>query len=149
MGKGFVLIALLAALACLAGCTLYGEHKVVNHWADATGGISFERSFWEDVKSKKWDELSRHVAGNYLLTTPQGTLHHDEALERLRHLDLKNYTLSEVHSELNGNTFVVVYDLTLEGTSDGKPLTNEPSRVMTVWQHQGKGWLAIARVGSY
>ena len=149
MKTRLIMLMLLGVLASSLGCTLYGERKVVNHWADATGAISFERSFWEDVKDKNWDELSRHVAINYLLTTPQGTLHHDEAMDRLRHLDVKNYTLATVRSELNGDTFIVTYDLTLEGKVDDNPIVVNPVRTMTVWQHQGKGWIAIARSGAF
>lgn len=140
-----MMLMLLSVLAFLPGCTLYGERKVVNHWADATGGIGFERSFWEDVKDKNWNQLSGHVAGNYLAITSQGTMDRAAALERLQHMNLKSYSLANVKAELNGNTFVVTYQLTLEGTSDDKPISPDPMRMMTVWQQQKRGWVAIAR----
>ena len=140
-----MMLMLLSVLAFLPGCTLYGEHKVVNHWADATGGIGFERSFWEDVKGKNWNQLSGHIAGNYLAITPQGTMDRTTALERLQRMDLKSYSLANVKAELNGNTFVVTYQLTLEGTIDDKPISSDPMRMMTVWQQQKRGWVAIAR----
>jgi len=138
-------IVLAVLLAFLPGCTLYGDRPVVNHWADATGGISFERSFWEDVKDKNWNQLSGHVADNYLVTNAQGILDRATAFERLQHMDLKSYSLANVKAELNGNTFVVTYQLTLEGTMDDKPIPSAPMRIMTVWQQQKRGWVAIAR----
>ena len=134
-----------ALLISLLGCTLYGERKVVNHWADATGGISFERSFWEDVKDKNWDQLSGHVAANFLMTNAQGTMDRATVFERLQHMDLKGYSIAEVKTELHGNAFIVTYQLTLEGTMDDKPLPSQPLHVMTVWQHQSRSWVAIAR----
>src|SRR5580704_12780283 len=145
MKTRLMMFMLLSVLAFLPGCTLYGERKVVNHWADATGGIGFERSFWEDVKDKNWDQLSGHVADNYLVTTSQGAMDRATALERLRHMDLKSYSLAKVKAELNGNTFVVTYQLTLEGEIDDKPISPDPVRMMTVWQQQKRGWVAIAR----
>ncbi len=140
-----MVLVVLGILAFLPGCTLYGDRPVVNHWADATGGIGFERSFWEDVKGKNWNQLSGHIAGNYLVITPQGTMDRAAAFERLQHMDLKSYSLGEVKTELHGNTFVVTYQLTLEGTMDGNPLPSQPMRMMTVWQHQSRSWVAIAR----
>jgi len=140
-----MVLAVLGLLVSLAACTLYGDRPVVNHWADATGGISFERSFWEDVKDKNWNQLSGHVADNYLETNAQGTMDRAAAFDRLQHMDLKSYSLAEVKTELHGDTFVVTYQLTLEGTVDGKALPSQPVHVMTVWQHQSRSWVAIAR----
>jgi hypothetical protein len=139
------LLALLGLLALVPACTLWGEHPVVNHWKDATGGQGLERSFWEDVKTRSWNDLSGHIAGNYVAITPQGRLDRAAALERLQHFDLKDYTLADVKTELHGNTFVVTYQLTLDGKLDDKPFSSEPLRVMTVWQQQKRGWVAIAR----
>jgi hypothetical protein len=145
MTRRLVFVALLGVLAFAAGCTLYGERPVVNHWADATGGIGFERSFWEDVKDKNWNQLSEHLADNYLVITSRGAINRATALERLQHMDLKSYSLAEVKAELNGNTFVVTYQLTLEGKIDDKPISSDPMPMMTVWQQQKRGWVAIAR----
>jgi Domain of unknown function (DUF4440) len=143
--KKFVMVALLGLLAIAPGCTLYGERPVINHWADATGGQGLENSFWEAVKSKSWDDLSGHVADNYLNLTSQGKMDRTAALARLQHFHLESYSLQDVQTELHGNTFVVTYQLILRGTFDDKPLSSDPVRMMTVWQHQAKGWVAIAR----
>ena len=128
----------------LAGCTLWGEHPVT-HWKDATGGEGLERSYWEDVKAKHWTEIDRHLAGNYVLVTPEdGRLDRAAALSRLQDLQLDQYSLGDMQTELNGGTLIVTYNITLRGTSGGQPLPSVPMRMMTVWQQQKRGWLVIA-----
>ena len=57
---------LLTALLLLSGCTMWREHPGSTKWTDATGGEGLERSFWKEVKDKKWNELGRHMAGNFI-----------------------------------------------------------------------------------
>ena len=65
---------LLTALLLLSGCTMWREHPGSTKWTDATGGEGLERSFWKEVKDKKWNELERHMAGNFMAVSPdQGT----------------------------------------------------------------------------
>jgi len=145
MGR-LVLLLVLGCLAVLPACTLYGRSRATrNHWDDATGGESLERSFWEDVKNKEWDRLSRHIAGNYVAVTPQEERDRAAALAHLKTFDVTDYSLGNLRTELNGNTFVVTYQLTLAGKIDGQPIPPAPVRVMTVWQKQAHGWVAIAR----
>lgn len=99
----------------------------------------------KDVKGKNWSQLSGHIAGNFLVTNAQGTMGRAAAFEHLQHMDLKSYSLAEVKTELHGDTFIVTYQLTLEGTMDEEPLPSQPLHVMTVWQHQSRSWVAIAR----
>jgi hypothetical protein len=145
MKSRLIFLLLLGALALLPACTLYGDRPVVNHWADATGGIGFERSFWEDVKTKSWDDLSHHIGGNYEVMTPEGKLDRATALDRLQRFHIDDYLFENVHSELNGSTFVVTYQLVLRGTFNDKPISSTPVGIMTVWQQQSKGWMTIAR----
>jgi hypothetical protein len=77
--------------------------------------------------------------------TPEGKLDRAAAVDRLQRFHLDDYVFENVHSELHGNTFVVTYELVLRGTFDDKPLSSDPVRMMTVWQQQSRGWVAIAR----
>lgn len=145
MRRRLILLAALALLASAPACTLYGDRPVVNHWKDATGGEGLERSFWENVKDKSWDQLEGHIALNYVAITPEGKMDRAAALERLRHFNVEHYSLADLHTELNGNTFVVTYELRLQGKFGDQPLSLQPVSMMTVWQQQKKGWVAIAR----
>jgi hypothetical protein len=137
-------LLLLCALLLFAGCTLWREHAV-NNWSDATGGEGLERNFWKEVKAKNWSELERHIAGNYVSTTPEeGRFDRAAMLEHLRQLQLDDYSLGDFQVEMNGNTLVVTYAITMHGTFSQQPLPTEPVRMITVWQQQKTGWMAIA-----
>lgn len=139
------IFVLLIALLLLSGCTVWREHPGSSKWTDATGGEGLERSFWKEVKDKKWNELERHMAGNFIAVSPeQGRLDKAAALAQLQQLQLDDYALGDVQSEMNSDTFVVSYTVALRGTMAGRPLPSEPVRMMTVWQKQKAGWMAIA-----
>ncbi len=128
----------------LAGCTMWGEHPV-KHWDEATGAEGLERNYWKDVKAKNWSELDRHLAGNYISFTPEeGRLDRQAALDHLKLLQLDDYSLGDFQVELNSQTLVVTYTITMRGSYAGQPLPAAPVRMMTVWQQQKAGWLALA-----
>jgi hypothetical protein len=145
MERRLIWLLLLGLLAWAPACTLYGERPVVDHWKDATGGEGLERSFWEDVKTKSWDELDGHVASNYIAMMPTGKMDRAAAFERLRHFDLKDFSLANVQTELHADTFVVTYQMTLIGKFDDQPFTAQPVPMMSLWQHEKRGWVTIAR----
>jgi hypothetical protein len=139
-----LLCILVSSLLLLSACTVWRERPVVNNWSQATGGESLERSFWKEVHDKHWDELSRHLGGNYISITPSGRFDRAQALERLQQIQLADYSLGDFQIELNGNTLVVTYTLSARGTSAGHPFPQEPVRIMAVWQQQKAGWMKIA-----
>ncbi len=135
-------------LACLleAGCTMYKEHPAKS-FADATGGESLERVFWKNVAAGNWTEIDRVLASNYAGVAPSGTLDKAAALEQYRQWQLKDYSLGDLKTELNGNTIVVTYSVTLNGNTGGNgaaPLPSAPQHMMSVWQQQKSGWVEIA-----
>ncbi len=145
MRNRFAILALLAALVPTPACTMWREHPGSSKWTDATGGEGLERSFWKEVKDKKWNELDHHLASNYVAVSAQGgRLDKAAALAQIQKLQLDDYTLGDVQTELNSDTFVVTYTIAMRGTFDGQPLLTQPLRMMTVWQKQSAGWMAIA-----
>ena len=143
MRNRIVIFVLVSATMLLQGCTMWREHAV-NKWADATGGEGLERSFWNDVKNKNWNELERHIAGNYILITPEGRLDRAPALERMKESQIQDFSLGEMQTELHRDTIVVTYSITLRGNRGGQPLPQGPIRRMAVWQQQKSGWMKIA-----
>jgi hypothetical protein len=141
---------MLSAIVLLAGCTMWREHQV-SDFKDATGGEGLERSFWKEVKAKHWNALEGHLAGNYVSFTPEeGRFDRAAALAHLQQLQLDDFTLGDLQTELNTDTLVVTYSITMRGTFAGQPLPADPVRMMTVWQKEKPGWIAIAHsvVGS-
>ena len=138
-----MIFVLVYATILLQGCTVWREHTV-NKWADATGGEGLERSFWNEVKNENWNELERHIAGNYILITLDTRLDRAPALERIKELRIQDFSMGELQTELHRDTLVVGYDITLRGTRAGQPLPQGPVRRMAVWQQQKSGWMKIA-----
>jgi len=133
----------LVSLALLAGCTAYPERSVKT-FTNATGGESLERAFWTDVQKQDWKDLQAHLAGNFVYITSAGRLDRTQAMQELQQLQIGDYSLGDLSTEMNRDTFVVSYTITLRGTTKGQALGAQPQRRVTVWQQQKSGWVAIA-----
>jgi uncharacterized protein DUF4440 len=130
---------MLSGLMILSACTVYGEHPVLTV-ADATGGVGFEQGFWREIQQQNWKLMEQHIAGNFVYVTPTGRLERAGAIEEIEKMRVSDYSLGDVTTEMNGDTFVVTYTITLHGS--GFP--SQPQRRMSVWQKQKAGWLLIA-----
>jgi len=143
---GWVL-GLAAVLLLEAGCTMFKE-KPASSFAEATGGEGLERVFWKNVAAANWTEIDRAIAGNYAGVSAIGTLDKAAALEQYRRWQLKDFSIGDLKTEMNGNTIVVTYTITLNGSAGSQPLPSGPQRMMSVWQEQKSGWIEIAHSGS-
>ena len=65
-------------------------------------------------------------------------------LAHLQQLQLDDFSLGDLETELNTETVVVTYSMTMRGKFAGQPLPSDPVRMMTVWQKEKPGWMAIA-----
>ena len=144
----FALVMLTFTLMFAPACTFYRD-RPARSLSEATGGEGLERVFWKDVQAANWVEVERALASNYAGVTSGGTLDRAATLEQYRSWQLKDYALGDLKTELNGTTIVVTYTITLNGvTSNGaggsQPLPSAPQHMMTVWQQQKAGWVAIA-----
>jgi len=138
------MLLLTVALLALAACTIYGEHAA-RTYDEATGGESLERLFWKHVAAGEWTQVGRALASNYTAIWPSGTLDREGALDQYRKWNVKDYSLGDLKTELNGNTIVVTYTVTLNGTAGSQQVPAGPRRMMTVWQQQKSGWVIIAQ----
>jgi hypothetical protein len=134
---------LISGLMFLVACTVYGNHPA-RAFSEATGGEGLERVFWKQVKAANWTEIERALASNYIGSAPTGTLDRAATLAQYRQWQLKDYSLGDLRTELNGSTVVVTYTITLNGTAGSEQLPSAPQHMMTVWQQQKAGWVAIA-----
>src|SRR5262249_31322888 len=109
MHNRFVMVGLVAATLLLQqSCTAWREHPGSTRGTDATGGEGLERSFWKEVKDKKWNELERHIASNYVaISSEGGRLDKAAAMDQIRQLKLDDYRLGDVQGEMNTDTFIV------------------------------------------
>jgi Domain of unknown function (DUF4440) len=130
-------------LSVLTACTMWKEHKVQG-WSDATSGEQLERLFWGDLKAKNWGDVEKHLASGFIYLSPHGTMDRATALEELKRIDVKDFSLGDFVTEQNGPDLVVTYTVSAQGMRAGEPLPSAPIHMMTVWQQIPHGWVAIA-----
>lgn len=133
-----ILLALLLVFG-LSGCTMW-EQKQTSAWSNATGAEQFERLLWQEVKAKNWVRVERHLSPTFVEVTAGGTRDREQSLERLKALDLADYSLGELSVRPSGEDMVVAYTITLRATSGAETTL----RMMTVWQAIKGGWTAVA-----
>jgi hypothetical protein len=145
MKNRLAIFLLMSAALSMSACTMWREHPSSSNWQDATGGEGLERSFWKEIKAKRWSEVEHRISSNFVgVSETGGRIDKEGALSRLQQLRLDDYVLADVQSEMNSDTFVVTYTVAMHGTSGGNPLPSEPQRMMTVWQKQSAGWMEIS-----
>jgi Domain of unknown function (DUF4440) len=137
------LAPLLISMMLVSACTFYGD-RPARAFSEATGGEGLERVFWKHLQSANWTEVERALASNYIGLTPGGSLDRATTIAQYRQWRLKDYSLGDLKIELNGSTIVVTYSITLNGAAGPLPLPSTPQHMMTVWQQQKAGWVAIA-----
>lgn len=136
-------IALLISLLVLSACTVYREQPVKT-FSDATGGEGLERAFWRDMQKQDWKDVEKHLAGNFVYATQGKTLDRAATMEQFQQMQIQEYSIGDLSTEMNRDAFVVTYTVTLRGTAHGQAFPSQPQRRMSVWQEQKKGWMMIA-----
>src|SRR4029077_7167605 len=115
----FLLSLGMAVVLPLAACTMYGAHPVQT-FSDATGGEGFEKAFLDEIQKQDWKELDRHIASNFVFVTGTERLERGAAFDRLQHMQILEYSIGDVTTEMSGDTFVVSYTITLHGSVQGQ-----------------------------
>ncbi len=140
--QGLVAVVLLCVIS--AGCTMWG--KRAPGFAGATGGEQLQRAFLDEIKNKHWTEVEQRLSANFVLVTPGGVFDRAAAMERMRSLDLKGYTLSDLTVRPQGADAVIVYLISVDGTMNGNALPSDPQRVVNTWQEVAGHWVLISQV---
>ena len=126
------------------GCSLWG--KRAPGFAGATGGEQLQRAFLDEIKNKHWTEVEQRLSANFVLVTPAGVFDRSAAMERIRNLDLKGYTLADVDIRAQGADVVVSYMVSIDGAMNGQPIPPGPQRVVSTWQEVAGHWILISQV---
>ncbi len=140
--RGLIAVLLLCLIS--TGCTLWG--KRAPGFSGATGGEQLQRAFLDEIKNKHWTEVEQRLSANFVLVTPAGVYDRAAALERIRNLDLKGYTLSDVSIHAQGADVVIVYLISVDATMNGHALPSDPQRVVSTWQEVAGHWILISQV---
>lgn len=135
------LAAVLLLLPAALSCSMW--KKPGTGWNGATAGEDLERLFWNDLKTKNYAELEKHVADTVVSTTATGTWDKASWMQHLKEVQLDDFSLGDVEVKSNGADMMVAYVITLRGSFHGQPLP-EKERMLTVWQPVKKGFIIVA-----
>jgi Domain of unknown function (DUF4440) len=138
------LVFVLVLCTITTGCSLWG--KRASGFSGATGGEQLQRAFLDDIKNKHWTEVEQRLSANFILVTPSGVYDRAASMERIRSLDLKGYTLSDVNVRPQGADAVLSYLISIDGSMNGHALPSEPQRVVSTWQEVSGRWILISQV---
>jgi hypothetical protein len=138
------LVFVAALLVISTGCSVWG--KRAPGFAGATGGEQLQRAFLDEIKTKNWSEVERRLSANFILVTSAGVFDRAAAMDRIRNLDLKGYTLSDVSVHAQGSDAVVSYLISVDGSVNGRPIPSDPQRVVSTWQEVAGHWILISQV---
>lgn len=134
-------LAVVVCLATLAGCTMWKQQK---GWSGATGGEQLERLWWHDVQAGRLNELEKHMAATLVVVMPDAVRDRAGLLQHFRELEVKDYSLGDFVTQVNGVDLVVAYRATLNGKLGGQPVQVR-LRCLSVWQETKDGWLLTAQ----
>ena len=126
-----------------AGCTIWPQKPAA--WSNATGAEQFERLWWQDVRDKNWNEIEQRMSGTYTAQIGGKALDRAQMLERLKQMQVSEFSLGDVNVQPSGDATVITYFLDMRGSAGGQPMERKHAAMMTVWQHQKRGWVQIAR----
>jgi Domain of unknown function (DUF4440) len=138
------LVSVIVLCLIATGCSLWG--KRAPGFSGATGGEQLQRAFLDEIKNKHWTEVEQRLSANFVLVTPGGVFDRAAAMERIRNLDLKNYTLSDLTIRPQGTDAVIVYLISVDGIMKGQALPSDPQRVVSTWQEVAGHWILISQV---
>ncbi len=130
----------VVCLGVLAGCTMWGRQK--KDWSGATSGEQLERLWWQNVKSKHFEELERRVAASFLGTNAEAVLDRAALMQHWRQLAVADYTLGDFVSQANGADLNVAYRASFYGVQGDEPAR---WRMLSVWQETRYGWVLTAQ----
>src|SRR6202011_4983175 len=102
------IVAAIALAISIVACT-EGKPPQSQAWSAATGAEAYERLWWKAVQDRDFKTAGRHLAPIYTLTTPDGILGLDQALQYLQNLKLTRINIADLQVRPEGPDMVVSY----------------------------------------
>jgi ketosteroid isomerase-like protein len=116
-------------------------------WLNATGAEQFEKLWWQAAQGKNWPEVESHLASTYVWQSADGERDRAQTMDQLQKLQIAEFSMGETQVRPAGDVLIITYTMDLRGTLDGRPLAWRTQHMMTAWQQQKTGWIAIAHSG--
>src|SRR5512140_1837317 len=128
---GYTMIALFATLAVSTAAS--NEDMMQDK----------EKAAWQAFKDKKPDEFKKIVSPKFVGVYAEGTSDLQKELADMQKWDMKSFAISNYKVMTDGSdTVVTTYNVTIEGTYDGKDQSGTYNAA-SVWKKQNGQWQAI------
>jgi hypothetical protein len=102
-----------------------------------------EKAAWQAFKDKKPDDFKNVVSAKLVGVYAEGTSDLQKELADMLKWDMKSFAISNYKVMTDGSdTVVTTYDVTIEGTYNGKDQTGTYNAA-SVWKKQNGQWQAI------
>lgn len=113
-------------------------------FGDAFEGQQLEQQLWADIKESNWPIVEQKIAQSFQSIHEDGPRNRAEELELLKELNLGRYRLSNFQVTEGPGTYIVSYTVTTIENLDGKPINEDATYRLSVWQQIGNTWQWIS-----
>lgn len=111
--------------------------------ADKDVIVAAEKTAWQSIKDKKFDQFQKILASDFRGVYASGINKADSEAAEVRTLDLKSYTLGEIDVVfINKDTAMTAYSVTIDGTEGGKDISGK-ANAGSIWKKEGNDWHVI------
>jgi hypothetical protein len=102
-----------------------------------------EKAAWQAFKDKKPDDFKKVVSANVVAVYVEGFSDMQKELADMQKWDMKSFAISNYKVTYDGSdTVVTTYNVTVEGSYDGKDQSGTYNAA-SVWKQQNGEWQAI------
>ena len=138
-------IGTVAAIGALALAAVVCDPRIApTADGDQALGEKIVRQLWADVKASDSNALEKWIAAGYQFVDRDRVRDRRQEIEAMKGLNLGTYELSKFNVTRNGPTMVVTYAAKAPQTIDGKRLSGETARRLSVFLQTETGWQLIA-----
>lgn len=112
--------------------------------ADLEDGEMLVNKLWSGLKEKNKEPIYKMIAPGFQSVHQKGVRDRSQEIEYLAELHIQNYVLDDLKITRNGPAILVSYQVSAEGTRQGKPISIKNRRRLSVFLKTESGWLWMA-----
>jgi hypothetical protein len=132
--KKYISYTMLALLATLAISNAASTEEMM---------MEKEKAAWQAFKDRKPEDFKKVVSANLVAVYAEGVSDMEKELADMQKWEMKSFAISDYKVTSDGpGTMVTTYNVTIEGTYDGKDQTGTYNAA-SVWKKQNGQWQAI------
>ncbi len=107
---------------------------------DASPALTRERELWDAYVSRDRERIETLVDPLALDVGPSGSSDRERVIELVSLMQIDSYAIDDVHVLAHGDTEIVSYRATVDGTYRGVPFAARDVLCTSVWVRDGGPW---------